>query len=124
MAPSKKKNNLVYRNVHIIIRSAVAIVFVISGILLSDTSFFEENFLFGVRYLARLLITLISGLLGFFIIPDFFAQIPSWIEGLVQKVVTDAVTSFGTSKTKECKTREEKETRKKLRVSGKNLKNQ
>lgn len=94
MAESKKKNNLVYRNVHIIIRAAVAIVFVVSGIFLSDTSFFEENFLFGVRYLARLLITLISGCLGFFIVPDFFAQIPSWLEGLVQKTVTEAVTSF------------------------------
>jgi uncharacterized protein YacL len=88
------KRKLTYRNVHIIIRSIVAILFLISGILLSDTSFFEENFLFGVRYLARILITIIAAFMGFFLIPDLFAQIPRWFESLVQKTVSDAVASF------------------------------
>lgn len=92
--PDIAKRKLTYRNVHIIIRSLVAIAFLIAGILLSDTEFFEENPLFGVRYLARILITVVAGFLGFFLIPDLIAQIPKWFESLIQKTVTDVVSSF------------------------------
>lgn len=66
----------------------------IAGFNFSNTAFFRENPLFGIKFLAETLISLASFLFGFFVLPTWFAQVKNWFERVITKTVTDIVTAF------------------------------
>lgn len=80
--------------VKFIVRFVIAAALFITGLNYSNTLFFNENPLFGIPYLAESLISIISGLLGFFLIPTYFFKVRRWVENLVVKTIYDLVNDF------------------------------
>jgi uncharacterized protein YacL len=79
---------------NLIARAIISVVLFIIGFNFSNTAFFAENPLYGVSYLAEVMISLTSAAIGFFLIPKFLIQIQRWFEQLIVKTVTDIVSNF------------------------------
>lgn len=81
-------------DVGLIIRSICAAVLFILGFNFSYASVFKENPMFGVPFLAEILISLTFALVGFYIVPQIFLQIKHWIEELIINTVSEIVSNF------------------------------
>lgn len=69
-------------------------LFFILGFNFSNSVFFNENPLFGVRFLAELLISSAAWLFGFSVLPLMFKRAQNRIEELIQKTVEKIVSDF------------------------------
>ncbi|MBN1463130.1 MAG: TRAM domain-containing protein [Paludibacteraceae bacterium] len=79
---------------NVIVRSIISIVLFILGFNLSNSTFFAENPLYGINYLAEVLISITSAAAGFFLVPRLLLQLREWFEDLIVKTVTDIVSYF------------------------------
>lgn len=75
-------------------RLSSAIVFVVLGFNFSNTAFFQEYPLFGYQYLAQIIISIVAGVLGYFVVPDLVFGIRFWFERLIINTVIDTVSYF------------------------------
>ena len=78
----------------VFVKAIISIVLVIFGIVFSNSAFFDENPLFGIEYLAEMLISMVLALVGFFIVPKAFFSVKEWFEKLIVKTTADIVHSF------------------------------
>ncbi len=76
------------------VRIIFALLFLTGAVFLSRIPFFQENPMFGVSWLAPLLMYLAAGLLGFFVLPRAFVQLQYWIESLISVTVSQAITDI------------------------------
>lgn len=76
------------------IRFLVGAVFVIVGFNFSNTTFFNEYPLFGVKFLAEVLISIVAALIGFFLVPKYFLIVQGWLEGVVSRAVFSIASDF------------------------------
>lgn len=86
-------------------RAILAAVLFIFGFTYSYNSFFRDNPLYGVNFLAEALISITSALVGFYILPDAFLRIKNWLENIIVDTVTDIVSNFWEEQTKRINTR-------------------
>lgn len=75
-------------------RAIIGAIFFIAGFNFSYSSFFRDNPLYGVNYLAETLISITAAAIGFYLIPRFFIQLKEWIETLIVKTVSDIFGKF------------------------------
>lgn len=111
-APPVDKQRISTRGIKIVIKAALAVVFVVLGFNFSNTAFFDEYPLFGVDYLAEVLISIIAALFGFFTFPRFLILAQRWIETTITKTVSNIVSDFWDQQTKkmnEAKRKKQKE---------------
>ncbi len=94
-----QEGKLSVREIKFIIRVSFAFIFFIFGFNFSRTTFFKEYPLFGVDYLAEILISVLAGLLGFYTIPLLGVKTKRWIEGQIHKTVNDIVYDFWSRQT-------------------------
>src|SRR3990167_7403948 len=76
------------------IKSALGAVFFIVGFNFSNTLFFHQNPLFGVPFLAEVLISITLGMFGFHTVPILAILVKDWIEKLVTKTISEIVGNF------------------------------
>lgn len=81
-------------------RIIVGSVFIILGFSFSNTAFFNRNPLFGVQFLAEILISFACALFGFFIMPAIFVEIRDWAEKLISRIVAEIVSNFWAQQSK------------------------
>ncbi len=82
-----KSFNYVYRFI-------LAAILFIGGFNFSYSSFFRDNPLYGVPYLAEILISITAAFIGFYLIPMLFLQLKDWLETLIINTISDIVRSF------------------------------
>jgi len=82
------------RGLKFIVRFTIGSAFFIVCLNFSNSVFFNENPLFGVNFLAEVVISSVGALIGFFLIPDYFFKLRRWIEQLVSKIVFELVSDF------------------------------
>ncbi|OGC46138.1 hypothetical protein A2V49_00260, partial [candidate division WWE3 bacterium RBG_19FT_COMBO_34_6] len=99
---------------NVFIRALIAAVFFIIGFNFSYSSFFNENPLYGVNYLAETLISITCALFGFYIVPKLFFAAKNWIKTLIRNTVEDIVKLFWDRQTK--KINEKKREKQKLQA--------
>src|SRR3989344_4276324 len=103
-------------------------LFFISAFNLSNSAFFFENPIFGIRFLAETLIALAAGVFGFHTVPIIAEKVRGWFEKLIALVVANIVSDFWNQqsrrmsaarrvKQKEKKEKREKETHEKLKAT-------
>jgi len=86
--------------IKLLLRSIMALVLFILGFNFSRSSFFREYPLFGVSYLAEIIISLFAAFLGFYYVPRLLVWAKSAIEGLIVNTVTEIVNRFWELQTK------------------------
>ncbi|NMB69815.1 hypothetical protein GYA27_01255 [candidate division WWE3 bacterium] len=86
--------------VKLLLRSITALVLFIIGFNFSRSSFFREYPLFGVAYLAELIISFFAAFLRFFYIPRLLLWAKSAIESLIVNTVAEIVNRFWDLQTK------------------------
>ncbi|KKU57537.1 MAG: PIN/TRAM domain protein [candidate division WWE3 bacterium GW2011_GWB1_47_11] len=82
------------RSIVIFVRFLIAAICFIAGFNFSNTLFFHENPLFGVPFLAELLVSTAAALFGFSILPNWAIRIKAWFEWLVESAVRKVVSDF------------------------------
>lgn len=82
------------KEIKLFIRGVFAVIFLVLGFNFSRSAFFEEYPLFGIDYLAEVLLSLVFASFGFFTFPKLILISKGWVEGLVNKTVTSIVTDF------------------------------
>ena len=60
----------------------------------SNTAFFRENPLFGVRFLAEILISVAAALFGFSTVPTLAKRVVHWFEHITQNAISNVVNDF------------------------------
>lgn len=75
-------------------RVGLGAVFFLVGFNLSLTTFFRENPIFGVRFLAEILISLASAAFGFHTVPIIISRTQRWVERFIASVVSKIVADF------------------------------
>src|SRR3990167_8466785 len=96
------------------IKSALGAVFFIVGFNFSNTLFFHQNPLFGVPFLAEVLISITLGMFGFHTVPILAILVKDWIEKLVTKTISEIVGNFWDQQSKRMEeSRRNKQKRKK-----------
>jgi uncharacterized protein YacL len=75
-------------------RIVVSVLMFILGFNFSNTPFFKMYPLFGLRYLAELLISLLAAALGFFVLPYLIHGLRTWSERLIMNTVVEIVSNF------------------------------
>jgi len=121
---SKKDKKASPRDVPLGVRLIVAVVFVIFGVIFANTAFFRANPLFGINFLAEILISIVTALFGFFTLPRLFVQGKHWFETLVIKTVSDIVVNFWDQQTKRMQSSRRQRQQKKKARQRKDLKTQ
>ena len=76
------------------IKSALGAAFFIVGFNFSNTLFFHQNPLFGVPFLAEVLISITLGMFGFHTVPILAMLVKDWIERLITKTISEIVGNF------------------------------
>ncbi len=79
---------------NLLTRGIISAVFLILAFNLSYGSFFKENPLYGVKYLAEVLISLVAALVGFFLVPVAFVKVKDWAESIIAATVARVVGDF------------------------------
>jgi uncharacterized protein YacL len=97
--PQKRETELA-PEIKLLLRSIMALVLFIVGFNFSRTSFFREYPLFGVSYLAEIIISLFAAFLGFYYVPRLLMWAKLAIEGLIVNTVTEIVNRFWDLQTK------------------------
>ena len=83
------------REVPLYIRILLSAVFLIVGFAFSTNSTFFENYpLFGHKFLAETLISLLAALVGFYLLPKSFSNVKKWVRKLILDVISDIVSNF------------------------------
>src|SRR3989344_5743566 len=82
------------RSIKLVIRFIVGAVFFIAGFNFSNTAFFRENPLFGVRFLAEILISVAAALFGFSTVPTLAKRVVHWLEHITQNAISNVVNDF------------------------------
>lgn len=77
-----------------IVKFILGALFFLFGFNFSNTAFFRENPLFGVSYLAEVLLSFAFGAFGFYTVPNFAKTVTSWVEDLLQRTVSQIVSDF------------------------------
>ena len=82
------------KNAKLVVRFLVGAVFFISGLNFSNTLFFEQNPLFGINFLAEIIISIAAALFGFYLVPTYSNRAKKWIEDLVVDTTKKLVSDF------------------------------
>jgi uncharacterized protein YacL len=82
------------REVPMYVRIILAVVFGVLGFTFSRSVFFQDYPLFGRPFLAEILISLLSALIGFYLIPKGFSGAKKWLQKFIIDVISDIVFSF------------------------------
>lgn len=96
----KKDKNVVIRTLrkpviwNFLVRAALGSLLFIIAFNLSGTQFFYENPIFGVKFLAEILIGLAAFAFGFHTVPMLSIMFRDWFETFVSETVTDIVAEF------------------------------
>jgi len=96
----RKRVSIKRTKTKLITRIVISAVLFIIGFNFSYSSFFREYPLYGVPFLAEIIISVSAGLVGFYIIPKMFSNVVLWLENLIIKAVTEIVTNFWEQQTK------------------------
>ena len=94
LAPPKQPTTSSAGGVQIVVKAAFAVIFFVLGFNFSNSLFFEEFPLFGIYYLAEILISLASAMFGFFVFPSLLLLSRRWVEILIKKTVKDIIYDF------------------------------
>jgi rRNA-processing protein FCF1 len=94
LAPPSSRQKLSTRSIKIVVKAAFAVVFLVLGFDFSSSAFFKEYPLFGVNYLAEVLISIVAGLFGFYTFPRLLVSLKYWFETLISKTVSNIVSDF------------------------------
>lgn len=105
------------REVNLVVRIILGIVFLILGFTFSNNIYFDEYPLFGRPFLAEFAISLVMGLVGFYIIPKAFSAIKHWLRDVIFSAVTSIVSDFWDQQTE--RMREARKEREEKRQSAK-----
>ena len=112
--PKIDKPKIAKSLVRFAIKSALGAVFFIVGFNFSNTLFFHQNPLFGVPFLAEVLISITLGMFGFHTVPILAILVKDWIEKLVTKTISEIVGNFWDQQSKRMEeSRRNKQKRKK-----------
>lgn len=82
------------KDINLAIRLLIAVILFIFGFNFSNSYFFREFPLFGIRYLAELVISFTTAAFGFFVLPVLIMEVKYWLEMLVTTTVSDIVLRF------------------------------
>lgn len=85
------------------IRLIIGALLFITGFNFSNSLYFNENPLFGVEFLAEVLISYSGLLVGLYLVPNWFFSIKYWLERLVFNAVSEIVSNFWTEQSKRLK---------------------
>lgn len=99
-APQNHPKKYDTSEVKLFVKILVGSLLFIVGFSFSNTAFFEDHPLFGVRFLAEFLLSSAAGLFGFFILPVMFLEFRSWVENVMSRIIADIVNNFWTQQSK------------------------
>ena len=94
LQPPKQTKRVLVRDIKIVFKAAFAVMFFILGFNFSNSLFFREFPLFGIRYVAEVFISTASALFGFIVFPRLLVSLKYWIESTIAKTVKDVVYDF------------------------------
>jgi uncharacterized protein YacL len=94
LAPPKHNSKVSTKSITLIAKAAFAALFMIFGFNISKGVFFREYPLFGIDYLAEVLISLVAAAFGFFTFPLMLLLSRNWLESTIAKTVTNIVSDF------------------------------
>ncbi len=95
LAPPKQNTEFAQRPAFkLIVRLVFGVGFLVLGFNFAGTAFFQQYPLFGVDYLAEVLISLIAALFGFFTVPRLLLLGVEWLEKTIDKTVYAVVSEF------------------------------
>ena len=101
------------KEVSLAVRIVLAIVFAILGFTFSNEIYFDKYPLFGTPFVAEVLTSLATALIGFYVIPKAFSAVKHWIWQVTFQAVSDIVTDFWEKQAEKMKeAREEREEKK------------
>lgn len=107
--PAKKEKE---ESLNLLTRGIISAVFLIVAFNLAYGSFFRDNPLYGIRFLAEVLISLVAALVGFFVVPVAYLQMKHWVETIISDTIVRIVGDFWeqqTSRAEKKKLEKEKE---------------
>ncbi len=82
------------RTFNLIVRLSIAAIMFTAGLIFSNSIFFNEYPLFGVPFVAETIISVATGLIGFYLVPKYFFIIKDWLEALVSATIQKLVGDF------------------------------
>jgi len=94
MVSKKKTVSQEKESLSLLTRSIFSAVFLIIALIVSYGSFFKDNPLYGVKFLAEFLISLTAAAVGFFLVPVAFFKVKHWLEELIKATVSAIVGDF------------------------------
>src|SRR3989339_2166439 len=118
--PRPPQRKMTRREIKLIIRATLALTLFIIGFNFSNSAFFRDYPLFGLNYLAEIIISLLAAALGYFVIPDIFIQASYTIENVIRKTVAEIVTDFWEMQSK--KIQEQRRAKQKTKAEAERLK--
>lgn len=80
--------------VKMLIRVLITLFFVILGFNFGNSVFFYEYPLFGIKYTSQVLLALVGGLLGYYVVPVILHSVNIWFERLIVSTVVEIVSNF------------------------------
>jgi uncharacterized protein YacL len=83
-----------YSDIPTLFRIIISLVSAILGYNLTKSAFFQEYPLFGLKYVGELMSMILTGLLGYFALPEFVMQLRVWFEQLIANQVNSIVSRF------------------------------
>jgi len=81
-------------------RVVLGAIFFLIGFNFSHSVFFRENPIFGVKFLAEMLVSLAAAVFGFHTVPIIFSHVQQWFERFIASVVSRIVADFWDQQTK------------------------
>jgi len=82
------------RSLNLLTRAVTSAVMLILAFNFAYGAFFKDNPLYGVKFLAEVLIALIAAFTGFFLVPVAFMKVKDWVEGVINAAVSNIVRNF------------------------------
>ncbi len=80
--------------VNLIAKIVLGALFFILGFTYSNTAYFQEFPLFGVPFLAEFLLATMTGLFGFYLLPQYFLKVKYWVEQLIVNTTYKMASDF------------------------------
>lgn len=80
--------------IKLLLRSILALILFIVGFNFARSSFFKEYPLFGVAYLAEMIISLFAAFIGFFYVPRLILWARNALDSLIVNTITEIVNRF------------------------------
>jgi len=82
------------KSLNLLTRAVTSAVMLILAFNFAYGAFFKDNPLYGVKFLAEVLIALIAAFTGFFLVPVAFMKVKDWVEGVINSAVSNIVRNF------------------------------